>query len=196
VRRLRTHRAIREVTPRAVRLAKYEKLIGVAEPFWRGVADVCLCSTSRVSCMIEAPILLQWLSPLLDLEESTSELSRMMQQPRYGIPRKFSAYRSCRTTSLRKFWSQATNRSIFQQWRYRRNRRKSCVLCFLLLRFGETCHSIEHSAELQPSDGRWRWRKQPAYSSWEGVGHLVQTQGVRPRVFLITSTFSVRGSTR
>jgi len=40
-----------------------------------------------------------------------------MQQPRWSIPRKFSAYRSYRTTSLRKFCSQAKSLSIFQRRR-------------------------------------------------------------------------------
>jgi serine/threonine protein kinase len=64
-------------------------------------------------------------------------LSRIMQHPKWSIPRKFSAYRSYRTTSLRKFCNQANSLSIFQRRRYLRKRRTSWVLFFLLLRCGE-----------------------------------------------------------
>lgn len=71
-----------------------------------------------------------------DYNPSHKYASRMTQQARYNTPRKFSAYRSYRTTSLRKFCSQANSLSTFQRRWYRRNRRRSCVLFFLLLRCG------------------------------------------------------------
>jgi len=72
-----------------------------------------------------------------DYKPSHICLNRIRQQPRYSIPRKFSAYRSYRTTSLRKFCNQANSLSIFQRLRYRRRRLRSCVLFLRLLRCGE-----------------------------------------------------------